>query len=116
MEKWDAEMRASLAAKKSEKAPLNIAKLSKQDRELVETQLRAESNTRRRVQAIRDNALRAFTLLRAIIAAKTEEFAVFVPEVVQHTLNGPVRFHFPPGEAAKGFLVRLTMVELTYSG
>lgn len=106
MEKWDAEMRASLAAKKIEKAPLNIAKLSKQDKELIETQLRTESDTRRRVQAARDGVLKAFALLRAIVAAKPEEFAVFAPEIVKLVLEGPIRYNFPPGEASKNFLVR----------
>ena len=105
MEKWDAEMRSSLAAKKAEKAPLNMSKLSKQDKELVETQLRAESDTRRGIQATHESALRSFRLLRGIIAAKVEEFGVFEPELVNIVLDGVVKYNFPPEEAAKGLLV-----------
>lgn len=105
MEKWDAEMRSSLTSKKAHQEPLNLAKLSKQDRELVESTLRTESATRKRVQEVYDGALRALALLRSIIASKTEEFDVFIPDIVDLILNGVVRPGFPPDEAMEGFLV-----------
>lgn len=105
MEKWDAEMRASLASKRTNKEPLNLTKLSKQDRELVASQLRLESGIRRRVQGTYDGAKRALALLRSIIASKTEELGIFVPEIVDLILNGVVRHRFPAEEAMEGFLV-----------
>ena len=114
MEKWDAEMRASLSSKKADKDTLDPSKLSKQDRELVEAQLRVEGETRKRVQRAYDDALRSLSLLRSIIDTKAEEVADYVPDIVDLILNGVVRHRFPAEEAMEGFLVRQKHVRENY--
>jgi len=70
MDKWDAEVRASIAAKKSASGP---ATLSKQDQAAVDAQLAKEREIRAHVQATVDRAGRAARRVLCIMDAHAPE-------------------------------------------
>jgi hypothetical protein len=112
MEKWDAELRASLAAKKTEKVPINPSKLSKQDREMYESRMKTEAGIRERVEKTYSGALHGLVILQNIVAACPEELGEYFPELVELVLNGVVKYGpMILGDRSKeGFLVSFPSV------
>lgn len=86
--KWDAEVRSSLATKKPQKA---TPTLSKQDRELVEAQLRKESAVRERVSLTRRNIQRGLNLVKGIIDAGVREIEDHFLSIATLMLEGVVK-------------------------
>ena len=89
IEKWEAELRNSLANKKTgsskSSAPANLSKL---DRELVETQLRKEAEKRQHVNKILSHTRRGLALIRSIVTGNPLEFSKgFLLEVVVQVLK-----------------------------
>lgn len=79
IEKWEAELRSSLASKKSLGIP---QALSKQDKDLVETQLRKESDIRRRVSDVHGTVLRGLEFLYGIVDSGVVEFASYLTTIL----------------------------------
>ena len=82
MDKWDAEVRASLAAKKQQAAP---RKLSKQEQAAVDAQLAKEAEVRARVAAEVTRMSHALRRVRALVAARTTALDAYM-----HTLTHAV--------------------------
>lgn len=91
IEKWEAELRASLASKKAAKPAAGSKALSKQDQELVAAQLRLESETRKRVDGVFKKAERGLALLHSTIKASIEELGNYFAELVDLFLSGVVK-------------------------
>ena len=87
IEKWEAELRNSLANKKSNKPPVN---LSKQERELIDTQLRKEAEIRRNVDKLLFNFKRGLAFIRHAVNAKSEEFVTYLSVVIRAVLDSLV--------------------------
>lgn len=88
IEKWEAELRSSLASKKTSKSPVN---LSKHDKELLDVQLRKEAEIRRGVNNVISYFRRGFAFIRSTVNAKSEEFALYLPSVVSYVLESSVK-------------------------
>ncbi|TFK50812.1 ARM repeat-containing protein [Heliocybe sulcata] len=82
--KWEAELRKSLANKKS----ASSGTLSKQDQALVKGQLEKEAIIRQRVAAIKLHLERGLAFVRSLVAARVDEFRVFVSTVASLLLEG----------------------------
>ena len=88
IEKWEAELRNSLANKKTGSKSSAPANLSKLDRELVETQLRKEAEKRHHVNKILSHTRRGLALIRSIVTGNPLEFSKgFLLEVVVQVLK-----------------------------
>ncbi len=85
--KWDAEVRSSLATKKPQKA---IPTLSRQDKELVDAQLRKEAVVRERVSLVRRNIQRSLNLVKGIIDAGVREIEDYFLAIANLILDGVV--------------------------
>ncbi|KAL5483042.1 GCN1 [Sanghuangporus weigelae] len=86
IEKWEAELRASIASKKASGSKT----LSKQEQEMVAEQLRIESGIRKRVSSIIAKVARGFLLLQAIVNAKVDELGIYFADLVNLLLVGAV--------------------------
>lgn len=69
--------------------------LSKQDRALVDAQLKVESETRKRVQKIKLEAERGFGLIRSAVASRVEQFEQYASDLLALLLGGAVRLGSP---------------------
>lgn len=74
--KWEAEVRQKLNAKNTQ------ATLSKQDRALVNEQLRKEAEIRNRVSGIRAKLEHGLELVDSLSSANVEEFRAHAPQIV----------------------------------
>ncbi|KAI5120166.1 hypothetical protein M0805_008433 [Coniferiporia weirii] len=81
IEKWEAELRASLASKKPTAAAVNNKVLSKQDKELIAAQLSLESGTRRRVDDVYRDGKRGLALLQSLVESRADNFGTYFSEV-----------------------------------
>ncbi len=81
--KWDAEVRQSLAKKKSVAAPT----LSKQEQGLVQAQIEKEAKIRSRVNRIKANLDRSLQIISYLICGNIEDFQVYVSQVVTLILS-----------------------------
>jgi hypothetical protein len=87
MAKWDAEVRKSLAAKKSTGAGAAPA-LSKQQLALVAAQREKETATRARVERVRLNLERGLRLVGALVDARAEMFTLYLSAVARLLVRG----------------------------
>ncbi len=71
---WEAEVRKSLASKKS-------ATLSKQDQALVQAQLQKEAVVRQRVAGLKARLEQGLHLVRSLVAAQVEQVKAFVSDL-----------------------------------
>ncbi|KAI0710312.1 ARM repeat-containing protein [Cerioporus squamosus] len=71
---WEAEVRKSLASKKS-------ATLSKQDQALVQAQLEKEAIVRQRVAGVKARLEQGLHLIRSLVAAQVEQVKAFVSDL-----------------------------------
>jgi hypothetical protein len=87
IEKWEAELRKSLANKKTNTS----TPMSKQDRALVDAQLAKEAQIRSRVAAVHRNLVDGLALLRSLIAAGVEDFRPHVWPMAALLLDGVLK-------------------------
>ncbi|KZV97519.1 hypothetical protein EXIGLDRAFT_703179 [Exidia glandulosa HHB12029] len=73
-QKWEAELRESLAAKKK----TSVASLSKADQAIVNAQLANESDIRRRVDGVRKELEAGLELVRRVVRARKSEFLPYL--------------------------------------
>jgi len=76
--KWDAEVRKSVANKKTAAGPNG---LTKQQQALIADQLSEEAKIRQRVVEIRANMLRGLHFIRSLVASGAEEFWAMMSDV-----------------------------------
>ncbi|KAH9007605.1 ARM repeat-containing protein [Lactarius deliciosus] len=81
--KWDAEVRQSLAKKKSAAAPT----LSKQEQSLVQAQIEKEAKIRSRVNRIKANLDRSLQMISYLIYGNIEGFQAYISQVVTLILS-----------------------------
>lgn len=91
IEKWEAELRKSIATKK---ATANTT-LSKQDRALVDAQLKVESSTRKKIQRIKTEAERGFGLIRSAVNSRVVQFEQHASTLLTLLLSGALRLGTP---------------------
>ncbi|KAH8110478.1 ARM repeat-containing protein [Phellopilus nigrolimitatus] len=91
IEKWEAELRASLASKKPTNDSTRAKALSKQDKVLVASQLRTESEVRKRVDKVYKDAKRGLDLIHSVVEARVDDLGVYFSDVVVLLLEGIVR-------------------------
>ncbi|KIJ63493.1 hypothetical protein HYDPIDRAFT_175892 [Hydnomerulius pinastri MD-312] len=82
--KWEAEVRQSLANKKSAAS----AALSKQDQALVKAQLEKEAVIRQRVVSLRANLLRGLAFIKSVVAVNPEELKGYISPIAELLLGG----------------------------
>lgn len=87
LRKWEAELRKSLATKKS----ANHSSLSKQDKTLVDAQLAKESQIRAKVTLVKNNLERGLKLIKSIVVANPPEFHEMISSVTSLLLSGAVK-------------------------
>jgi hypothetical protein len=111
IEKWEAQIRKDLAAKKV----IGFSTLSKQDRVLVDAQLKAESETRKRMQVLSAEVGRGFGLIRSLINSKVSQMEEHVSSIISLLLGGALRLGSPlVGSAALDtYFVRALALFLT---
>ncbi|KAI0262196.1 ARM repeat-containing protein [Gloeopeniophorella convolvens] len=81
--KWDAEVRQSLAKKKSSATPT----LSRQDQALVKAQLEKEAGIRRRVNKIRANLDRGLQIISHLTSGNIAEFRAYISPIASLLLS-----------------------------
>jgi hypothetical protein len=81
--KWDAEVRQSLAKKKSVAAPT----LSKQDQSLVQAQIEKEAKIRSHVDRIKANLERSLKIVSCLVCGNIEDFQAYISQVVTLILS-----------------------------
>jgi hypothetical protein len=91
IEKWEAEVRRNIAGKKA----IGTANLSKQDKALVDAQLRAESEVRKNIDILKAKAERGFGLIRSAIASQTSDFEVHGSSILSLLLESALRHGTP---------------------
>lgn len=106
IEQWEARIRKDLAAKRA----TGTQALSKQDRALVDAQLKVESETRKRVQRLLAETERGFGLIRSLINSNVSQIDQHISRIVSLLLGGALRLGSPlVGSAALDtFFVRST--------
>ncbi|KAI0060576.1 ARM repeat-containing protein [Artomyces pyxidatus] len=82
--KWDAEVRKSLAGKKSSATPT----LSKQDQALVNAQLEKEAKVRKHVSQIQMRLARGLEVINHLVAGNVEDFRSYVSPIASLLLSG----------------------------
>ena len=82
--KWEADLRKSLANKKTAATPT----LTKQQQALVNAQLEKESVVRRRVESVKANLERGLHFVRSLVRAGVPQFSAFISSVVTLLLDG----------------------------
>jgi hypothetical protein len=81
--KWDAEVRQSLAKKKSAAAPT----LSKQEQSLVQAQIEKEAKVRSRVNSMKANLERGLRIISCLACGNIEDFQAYVSQVATLILS-----------------------------
>ncbi|PBK90411.1 ARM repeat-containing protein [Armillaria gallica] len=81
--KWEADLRKSLANKKTA-----TPTLTKQQQVLVNAQLEKESVVRRRVESVKANLERGLHFVRSLVRAGVPQFSAFISSVVTLLLDG----------------------------
>ncbi|KAK0468862.1 armadillo-type protein [Armillaria novae-zelandiae] len=81
--KWEADLRKSLANKKTV-----TPTLTKQQQALVNAQLEKESAVRRRVESVKANLERGLHFVRSLVRAGVPQFSAFISSVVTLLLDG----------------------------
>ncbi|KAK0434719.1 hypothetical protein EV421DRAFT_1909191 [Armillaria borealis] len=81
--KWEADLRKSLANKKTA-----TPTLTKQQQALVNAQLEKESVIRRRVESVKANLERGLHFVRSLVRAGVPQFSAFISSVVTLLLDG----------------------------
>lgn len=81
--KWDAEVRQSLAKKKSAAAPT----LSKQEQSLVQAQIEKEAKIRSRINSIKANLERSLQIISCLACGNIEDFQAHVSQVATLILS-----------------------------
>jgi len=81
--KWDAEVRQSLAKKKSAATP----RLSKQEQSLVQAQIEKEAKIRSHVNRIKSNLDRCLRIISCLVCGNIEDFQTYVSQVATLLLN-----------------------------
>ncbi|KAF8911690.1 armadillo-type protein [Gymnopilus junonius] len=105
--KWEAEIRKSLASKKS-----TPVQLTRQQQALVHAQLEKEATIRERVQVIQTNLVRGLHFVQSLVRACVEEFQAYMSPVASLLLEGALsRGSFLAGPAAfETYLVLATSI------
>ncbi|KIK62847.1 hypothetical protein GYMLUDRAFT_242480 [Collybiopsis luxurians FD-317 M1] len=88
--KWEDELRKSLASKKAQ-SEKGAPALTKQQQALVQAQLVKEGEVRRRVEGIRARVIRGLGFVRSLVetfGSGGEEFRMYISEVVALLLDG----------------------------
>ena len=100
--KWEAEIRASIAAKKS-----STVSLTKQQQAAVDAQLDKEAKIRENVAQVQKNIERGLGLVQSVIRTGSEELRAYVTELIGLLVKGPLKGgSFLAGEKAfETFLV-----------
>lgn len=107
-EKWDQEVRESIAKKK---AAASNGGLSKQDQALFDAQLRKESETRAKINATKATLLQGLRLIDALLQARTSTFDAHLAAVIELVLSqaiGPSSFLV--SEAASQLYINLSSI------
>ncbi|KAH7091864.1 translational activator GCN1 [Auriculariales sp. MPI-PUGE-AT-0066] len=108
MLRWDAELRDSLAKKKSSGAPAALtANLSKADKALVDAQLAREQDVRARVTGVRATLERGLALLSCVVRAGVPETQPFLGVLAELMLA-------PGGVLRRGYLLVGVKAATTY--
>ncbi len=81
--KWEADLRKSLANKKTA-----TPTLTKQQQALVNAQLEKESVVRCRVESVKANLERGLHFVRSLVRAGAPQFSAFISSVVTLLLDG----------------------------
>ena len=81
LQRWEAEVRKSLANKKQ-------PTLSKQDQALVQAQLEKESQVRKRVNVIQERLRRGLRVIRHLVEGHVMEFSMWVSTVAELLIEG----------------------------
>lgn len=81
LQKWEAEVRKSLATKKK-------PALSKQDQALVQAQLEKESQVRKRINAIQERLRRGLRIIKHLVAGNVMGFSAWVSVVAELLIEG----------------------------
>jgi hypothetical protein len=84
MEKWDEEVRKSLASKKGG----NTSTLTKQQQALVNAQLEKEQQVRQRLVSIKAQLSRGLALVKSVINAGVAEFPPYIVPITKLLLDG----------------------------
>ncbi|KAI0316101.1 ARM repeat-containing protein [Amylostereum chailletii] len=92
LSKWDAEVRQSLAGKKTA-----AATLSKQDQAFVRAQLTKESKVRERIYQLQARLRRGLQIIKHLVAGGIDEFRSYVSPTAELLLTG--------GALTKGFRI-----------
>jgi hypothetical protein len=82
--KWDAEVRQSLAQKKSTTTPT----LSKQEQSLIQAQIEKEAKIRCRVNEIKANLDRALQTITHLALGKIDDLRLYVSQILNLLLSG----------------------------
>ena len=83
IQRWEAELRDSLAKKKAASSSNALANLSKPDRALVDAQLAKEAHIRARVDGVRKTLEKGLALVRCVVRAGVPECAPFLGVLAQ---------------------------------
>jgi len=100
--KWDAEVRQSLAKKKSTTVPT----LSKQEQSLVQAQIEKETKIRRHVSEIKTNLDRALQIISHLALGKIDDLRLYVSQILNLLLSS--------GALDKGTLLVGTLAFTTF--
>ncbi|EGO00628.1 hypothetical protein SERLA73DRAFT_71629 [Serpula lacrymans var. lacrymans S7.3] len=84
--KWEAELRKSLASKKT-----SAATLSKQEQALVQAQLTREAAVRQRVTSIKANLQRGLAFIGSLISSLVPEFRHYISSIISLLLEGALK-------------------------
>ena len=108
IEKWEAEIRKSLASKKAAKT----GTMSKQDQALVNAQLAKETKIRYDVGMVHHRFERGLSFIRALVAADVDEFRPNVAPLATLLLEGVLRKAAPlvGSHAFESYLVQCTRI------
>jgi hypothetical protein len=83
--KWEAELRQSLASKKTS------VSLTKEEQVLVQAQLEKEALIRRRVFLVKANLERGLHFVRSVVSARVPEFRSYILSVASLLLDGALK-------------------------
>lgn len=87
MEKWEADLRKTIASKTTRKGVTPASALTKQEQAIIATQLEKEAAIRRKVNGIKHRLDRALGIIDALTQTNVDEFKVSVGRVAEHLLS-----------------------------
>lgn len=87
IEKWEAEVRKTIASKKA----AGNTVLSKQDKALVDAQLKIENETRKKVEKKKIEVERAFGLIQSLFASGVDQIEGYASPVLALLLGGALQ-------------------------